>query len=178
MEKRLLVHILGSPRFHLEFYVKGTLAVVEDVLLMRCLDFTMGREPSPFLCALARLVTLAPEAALLRELIGCADYKYATALACVIIRLSWSPIEVHKALTPLYGDWRRIRVRMTREGGERIVPLDMLVELLLKPSPIIGDLKFPLLPLRSVYESQKLLPRLRDVLEELLTNQPTLKCPT
>lgn len=177
MEKRFLVHILGSPRFHLEFYVKGTLAVVEDVLRTRCLDFTMGREPSRFLCALARLSTLAPEEALLRELLGRTNYKYATALACVIVRLSWSPIEVHKALTPLYGDWRRIRVRMTREGGERVVPLDMLVELLLEPSPVIGDLKFPLLPPRSVYESQKLLPQLRDVLEGLLATQPTLKCP-
>ena len=92
-----------------------------------------GMRPTPFLCLLFKLLSLAPEREIVLEYLnmGGEEWKYLRALAAFYVRLTFEPADVYRTLEPFLTDYRKLRRR--RKEQYVLQHMDVFIdELLIK----------------------------------------------
>lgn len=109
-----------------------------------------GSSTLHFLCLTLKLLQLhpAPED-IIETFIEQEDFKYVRALGALYVRLTGRPVDIYKALEPLYGDSRKLRFYQHSQWS--IVHMDEYIHNLLTETHVVG-ITLPRLIARRVLE--------------------------
>ncbi|KRX10509.1 hypothetical protein PPERSA_01521 [Pseudocohnilembus persalinus] len=108
-------------------------SLVDEAIQLEYVSGSYGgfRQPSKFICLVAKMLQLSPEKEIVLEYMRNEDYKYVTALAMFYWRMIATTEECYKILEEYYSDYRKIRYR-NEDGSFQIIHIDEFADDLLK----------------------------------------------
>jgi len=114
----LLIEKITRERIYLSEYYKSECFGINSATLVDkavALDAIGGvysnDRPTAFICLLLKLLSLNPSRAIIMEYINQKDFKYATALGLMYLRLTGSSNDIYSIIDVFYADYRRLRLR-------------------------------------------------------------------
>jgi len=163
--QHLIENIVRQKIYEQMFWKEECFALTEDMLVekaadIRCIGGTYGgqRRATNFLCLVLKLLQMQPDKDIVYELVTNEDFKYIRVLGAFYLRLVGTAKEIHEYLSPLYHDFRKIRV-VNADGSYSATHVDEIVQDLLTKEHLF-DTALPHLPYRHVLEAAgRLKPR-------------------
>lgn len=119
-----------------QYWKERCFGLTADLLVDRAVELTcLGgvssetNKPTPFLCLLLKMLSMAPDYDIVLELLRNEEYKYVRCLGAMYLRMVGRAEDVYVELEPLLQDFRKLSVQQ-RQGWESTT-VDQFVETLL-----------------------------------------------
>ncbi|KAI6175000.1 Pre-mRNA-splicing factor 38 [Aphelenchoides bicaudatus] len=153
----LIEKIIRTRIYDSRYWKEFCFALTAELIIDRAVElryiggiYAGNVKPTPFLCLMLKLLQLQPDKEIVMEFLKQPDYKYLRALAAMYIRLTFSSVEVHRCLEPLYADYRKLRY-MNRMGQFELLYMDEFIDNLLREDSYC-DIQLPRLQKRKALE--------------------------